>query len=70
LSFVVLGHGNALPDAALGYVHLPAFAGIALIGAMAAPLGAATVHRMPPRVVRRLFGLFLALVGAYMLLGF
>jgi len=70
LSFVVLGQGSGLPDAALGYVHLPAFAGIALLGALAAPLGAATVHRMPPRAVRRVFGLFLALVGTYMLLGF
>ena len=70
LSFVVLGHGSGLPDAALGYVHLPAFAGIALVGALAAPLGAASVHRLPPGFVRRVFGLFLTLVGAYMLLGF
>jgi uncharacterized membrane protein YfcA len=70
LSFIVLGQGSGLPDAALGYVHLPAFAGIALLGALAAPLGAATVHRMPPRAVRRVFGLFLTLVGTYMLLGF
>ena len=70
LSFVVLGQGSGLPDSVLGYVHLPAFAGIALVGALAAPLGAATVHRLPPGFVRRVFGLFLALVGAYMLLGF
>jgi len=70
LSFVVLGLGSGLPDAALGYVHLPAFAGIALLGALAAPLGVATVHRLPPRAVRRVFGLFLALVGTHMLLSF
>lgn len=70
LSFVVLGQGSGLPDAALGYIHLPAFAGIALFGALAAPLGVATVHRLPPRAVRRVFGLFLALVGTYMLLSF
>ncbi|MEE8343345.1 MAG: sulfite exporter TauE/SafE family protein [Gammaproteobacteria bacterium] len=70
LSFVVLGQGSGLPDAALGYVYLPAFAGIALFGALAAPLGAATVYRLPPGAVRRVFGLFLALVGTYMLFGF
>ncbi len=70
LSFVLLGRGGGLPDEALGYVYLPAFAGIALAGALAAPLGAATVHRLPPRAVRRLFGLFLAFVGTHMLLNF
>ncbi len=70
LSFVLLGRGGGLPDEALGYVYLPAFAGIALAGALAAPLGAATVHRLPPRAVRRVFGLFLTLVGAHMLLSF
>jgi len=70
LSFVLLGQGKGLPDAALGYVHLPALAGIALLGALAAPLGAATIHRLPPGSVRRVFGLFLTLVGIQMLLSY
>ncbi len=70
LSFVVLGLGGGLPDATLGYVHLRAFAGIALLGALAAPLGAATVHRLPPGVVRRVFGLFLSFIGTHMLISF
>ena len=69
-SFVVLGQGSGMPDATLGYVHLRAFAGIALLGALAAPLGAASVHRLPPGAVKRVFGVFLALVGTYMLLNF
>jgi len=69
LSFVVLGRQDGLTGDLLGYVHLPAFAGIALTSALAAPLGAATVHRLPPRLVRRLFGIFLVLVGARMLSG-
>ena len=69
LSFVVLGLGSSLPDGALGYVHLPAFVGIALAGALAAPLGVATVHRLPPRAVRRIFGVFLTIVGTRMLIG-
>lgn len=67
LAFVALGSGSGLPDQALGYVHLPAFAGIAIASALAAPLGAATVHRLPARLVRRLFGGFLVLVGLRLL---
>lgn len=70
LAFVVLGLNSGLPAGALGYVHLPAFAGIAVASAVAAPLGAATVHRLPPATVRRLFGGFLLLVGLRMLAGF
>ena len=69
LSFVWLGWQGGVPGQALGYVHLPAFAGIALTSALAAPLGAATVHRLPPLVVRRIFGVFLVLVGLRMLGG-
>jgi uncharacterized membrane protein YfcA len=70
LSFILLGQGAGLPQGALGYVHLPAFIGIAITSALAAPLGVATVHRLSPKVVKRVFGLFLLLVGARMLLGF
>jgi uncharacterized membrane protein YfcA len=69
LSFIWLGWHGDLPGGALGYVHLPAFAGIAVTSALAAPLGAATVHRLPPRLVRRIFGGFLVLVGLRMLIG-
>ena len=69
-AFIFLGVGAELPDGALGYIHLPAFAGIAVASALAAPLGAATVHMLPPTLVKRLFGVFLLLVGARMLAGF
>jgi len=69
LSFMWLGPQDGLSAHALGYVHLPAFAGIAITSILAAPLGAATVHRLPPRLVRRLFGIFLVLVGLRMLIG-
>jgi len=68
-SFVVLGLGGELPDGALGYVHLPAFFGIALTSALAAPLGVATVHRLPPKLVKKVFGGFLLVVGLRMLAG-
>ncbi len=68
-TFVVLGLGGDLPDGALGYIHLPAFMVVALTGAAAAPLGAATVHRLPPGLVKKIFGLFLLLIGLRMLAG-
>jgi uncharacterized membrane protein YfcA len=70
LSFIFLGQGASLPQGALGYVHLPAFMGIAVTSALAAPLGVATVHRLSPKVVKRVFGLFLLFVGARMIIGF
>jgi hypothetical protein len=69
ISFIWLGYQGGLPGQGLGYVNLPAFAGIALTCALAAPLGAATVHRLPARFVRRIFGVFLVLVGLRMLAG-
>jgi len=70
LSFIFLGQGSNLPEGALGYVHLPAFLGIAITSALAAPLGVATVHRLSPKWVRRVFGLFLLFVGSRMMIGF
>jgi uncharacterized membrane protein YfcA len=68
-SLVWLGLDSGLPAGALGYVHLPALLGIAVTSALAAPLGAATVHRLSPGLVRRIFGGFLILVGLRMIAG-
>ena len=69
-AFIILGAGADLTDGAVGYILLHAVAGIAVASALAAPLGAATVQKLPPALVKRLFGLFLLLVGARMLAGF
>lgn len=68
-SFVLLGWQEGIPGGDLGYVHGSAFLGIAITSALAAPLGAATVHRLQPVLVRRLFGGFLMIVGLRMLAG-
>ena len=54
---------STFADAALGFVHIPAWLVIAVTGALAAPLGAATVHRLSPVLVKRLFGLVLVLIA-------
>lgn len=65
LAFMLRG-GSMEGDLAR-YIHLPAFAGIALFSMLAAPLGAAAVHRSATRTVRRVFGAFLLLVAWRML---
>jgi len=67
LGFVLLGdsHATALT---LGYVHLPALAGVALFSVFGAPLGAAAVHRSSPLLAKRFFAVFLLVVAAKMLL--
>ena len=66
LGFVLLGDSHS--DApTLGYVHLPALAGVALFSVFGAPLGVAAVHRSSPLAAKRFFALFLLVVAFKML---
>jgi len=68
LSFMAVGWGEAhLPDWSLGYVYLPAMIGIAATSMFFARVGANLAHRLPPRVLKRLFALQLMVVGLYFL---
>lgn len=67
--YLLAGHGVAeLPSAAIGYVHGPALAGIALASVVFAPLGAHLAHCLPVLALRRVFAGVLALIGMRMLL--
>ena len=57
----VLGGSTAsgLPAGSLGFVYLPALAGIVLGSVLTAPLGARTAHRLPVRPLKRVFALLL-----------
>ena len=60
VGFVVTGlFDKGLPPWAVGYVYLPAFAGIAITSFAIAPLGAKLAHRLPVVVLRRVFVVFL-----------
>lgn len=64
LSFMWLGWDNPqLPAWSLGFVYLPALAGIAVSSMFFARLGARLAHRLSPRVLKRLFALLLFSVG-------
>ena len=67
LGFVMLGDINpAAPT--LGYVHLPALAGVAVFSVLGAPLGVAAVHRSSPLLAKRFFAAFLLVVAVKMLM--
>ena len=69
LSFIWTGWAAAeLPSWSLGYVYLPALLGIALTSVFFAGYGARLAHRLPQRVLKRLFALLLLCVGINFLL--
>lgn len=67
LGFVILGD-RASSATSLGYVHLPALAGVAVFSVLGAPLGVAAVHRSSPVLAKRIFAGFLLIVAVKMLL--
>ncbi|MFO7593915.1 MAG: sulfite exporter TauE/SafE family protein [Pseudomonadota bacterium] len=70
LGFVVSGWNNlSLPPMSSGYLYWPAFTGIVIASVLFAPLGARLAHTLPAVQLKRLFALFLALLGLRMLLG-
>jgi len=68
--YIVAGWNEPdLPPWSFGYVLLPAFAGIVVASTAAAPLGARLAHRLSEATLRRIFALFVALLGIWMLWG-
>lgn len=69
ISFVWIGWSEApLPPWSLGFVYLPALLGIAFTSMYCARIGANLAHRLPPRLLKRLFAALLASVGLYFLI--
>ena len=69
LSFLIAGLNEpGLPAWSTGYIFWPAFLGIASMSILFAPLGAKLAHRLPALTLKRVFAVFLLLVGIDMLL--
>ena len=69
-SYIV--NGMAAPTGvphALGYVHLPALAGVALFSMLTAPLGARLTSTLDPARIKRAFAYLLLFMGVRMLWG-
>ncbi|HHM05080.1 MAG TPA: sulfite exporter TauE/SafE family protein [Gammaproteobacteria bacterium] len=70
LGFIVAGwNAPDLPAASLGYVYLPALAGVVVASVFFAPLGAHLTHKLPAPHIKRAFAGLLLMLSAYMLLG-
>jgi uncharacterized membrane protein YfcA len=54
----------------LGFVYLPALVGIALASVFTAPLGVRLAHSLPVERLKRMFAVFLLIVGIRMLVSF
>jgi uncharacterized membrane protein YfcA len=69
LGYVATGWGAAaLPPWSLGYVHLPAMAGVCAASIVLAPLGAKVSHRTPTKILKRVFGVLLLAFATRMLI--
>ena len=69
IGFVFAGWGQSgLPPYSIGFVYLPAVLGISVASVLTAPLGAAAAHRLPTKVLKRVFALLLYGLAARMLI--
>lgn len=64
VGFILSGlAADALPPASLGYVNMPAFAAMAVMAALAAPLGAMAAHRLDSSLLSKGFGAYVLLAA-------
>jgi uncharacterized protein len=61
-------HADALPFYSLGFISMPALAGIAAGSVLTAPLGARTAHILPVAKLKRIFALLLLALAVRMLM--
>ena len=68
LGYITAGQAaTGLPPTSLGYVWLPALGVIACCSVLTAPLGARSAHRLPVRLLKRIFASLLLGLAGYML---
>lgn len=61
---------TGLPPYSLGYVYLPALAGVVLASMLVAPIGASIAHRTPGKTLKRIFAIVLFALATTMLVKF
>ena len=68
LGYVIAGWQHyQLADGFVGYIYLPALLGIVSTSVFTAPVGARLAQKLPVLMIKRVFGVFLLLVGARMI---
>ncbi|MBU1176276.1 MAG: sulfite exporter TauE/SafE family protein [Alphaproteobacteria bacterium] len=69
LGFIISGFTlEGRPPLSLGYVNLPALFLVGLTASLFAPVGAALAHRLDQVVLKRVFAIYLLVVGGRMIL--
>ncbi len=69
IGFMVIGRDEgALPWGSVGYVNLPVAAALIFTSVLMAPVGVAAAHKLSPKLLRTIFGIYLVVVGATMIL--
>jgi uncharacterized protein len=64
VGYVVAGWNiRDLPEWSVGFIYLPAFIGISATSMMTAPWGARLAHKLKGATLRRIFAVFLVLMG-------
>ena len=54
---------GALPSHAIGYIYLPAAIGVAIASVLAAPYGTKLAHRIGGKALKRVFAIFMVVMG-------
>jgi len=68
IGFIAIGLGKpGLPFGSLGFVNLPAALVVTSTTLISAPWGVAAAHALSPSLLRRIFGLYLVLIGIVMI---
>ena len=57
---------EGLPRYSLGYIYLPALAGVVVASVITAPLGAKLAHRLPLPLIKKIFAILLYVLGVRM----
>ncbi len=66
--YIATGLGQQLPTYSIGFVYLPAFAGIVIATMLTAPLGAALAHQTSGTRLRRIFAVLVFALATRMLI--
>lgn len=59
-----------LPAGSIGFIYLPALFGVAVVSYFTAPFGVRLAHRLPVARLKKIFAVFLILMGTRMLISF
>jgi uncharacterized protein len=59
-------HVSGLPAWTTGYVHWPSWLGLVIGSMLFVPLGTKLSHRLPVKVLRKIFAVFLLMVSVHL----